>query len=161
MLSRLAPDGKIYIAGFTSLDGIHVIHNPDLKGEACDVEQLGLRFPLDMDHLSGLPNNPWYGTLPDNTLCDSLLSVSVNEVSNLGKEITLHPNPTQDQVTLTAPPDLLIDRIELLDTQGRTHNSFYENSSEVRLDLSGYPTGLYFVSIYTEKGRVVKKIVRE
>ena len=75
--------------------------------------------------------------------------------------ITAYPNPTQDHVTLTAPPDLLIDRLELLDTQGRTHNSFYENSSEVRLDLSGYPSGLYFVSIYTEKGRVVKKVVLE
>ena len=75
--------------------------------------------------------------------------------------ITIHPNPTQSHVTLTAPPDLLIERIELLDTQGRTHNSFYENSSEVRVDLSGYPSGLYFVSIYTEKGSVVKKIVRE
>jgi hypothetical protein len=75
--------------------------------------------------------------------------------------ITIHPNPAQDHVTLTAPPDLLIDRLELLDTQGRTHNSFYENSSEVRLDLSGYPSGLYFVSIYTEKGRVVKKVVVE
>ncbi len=75
--------------------------------------------------------------------------------------ITAHPNPTQDHVTLTAPSDLLIDRIELLDTQGRTHNSFYENSSEVRLELSGYPSGLYFMSIYTEKGRVVKKVVLE
>ena len=125
------------------------------------MEQLGLRFPEGVLHLSAMPNNPWYGALPDNSLCDSLLSVSINEVSDIEKDITIHPNPTQDHVTLTAPPDLLIERIELLDTQGRTHNSFYENSSEVRLDLSGYPSGLYFVSIYTEKGRVVKKIVRD
>ena len=94
---------------------------------------------------------------------DCFLPTSTSDESDLLAltAITAYPNPTQDHVTLTAPPDLLIDRLELLDTQGRTHNSFYENSSEVRLDLSGYPSGLYFVSIYTEKGRVVKKVVVE
>jgi len=75
--------------------------------------------------------------------------------------ISAYPNPTQDHLTISAPDDLHITRTELLDLQGRTHTRFHENTSEVRLDLSGYPSGLYFVSIHTDKGTVVKKVVVE
>jgi len=40
-ISRLAPNGKIYIAGFNSPVGLHVVHKPNLEGKACQVEQLG------------------------------------------------------------------------------------------------------------------------
>lgn len=87
------------------------------------------------------------------------LSSTHDPESTLLRDISLSPNPTQDYITLTAPADLHIERTEILDTQGRTHTQFHENTSEVRLDLSGYPSGLYFVSVHTREGSVVKKIV--
>ena len=75
--------------------------------------------------------------------------------------ITAHPNPTTAHITLTAPPELHIQCTELLDTRGVTHTAFHDKSSEVTLDLSGYPSGLYFVSVHTEEGSVVKKVVVE
>lgn len=73
--------------------------------------------------------------------------------------ISLAPNPTHDFVTITGPHGLNIERTELLDTQGRTHTAYYDHSSEVRIDLRSYPSGLYFLSINTEEGSVVKKVV--
>ena len=75
--------------------------------------------------------------------------------------ITAHPNPTTAHLTLTAPPELHIQCTELLDTRGVTHTAFHDKSSEVTLDLSGYPSGLYFVSVHTDVGSVVKRIVLE
>ena len=72
-----------------------------------------------------------------------------------------YPNPTHDIVTLTTPEGLHIQRTELMDTQGRSHTQIHDNSSEVILDLTGYPSGLYFISIYTNKGSMVKKVVVE
>ncbi len=42
---NLAPDGKIYYATTNSTLSMHVIHNPDLPGQAADVEQHGLALP--------------------------------------------------------------------------------------------------------------------
>ena len=157
-ISKLAPDGKIYIAGFNSLAGLHVIHHPDREGLACEVEQLGLRFPEGIVHLSGLPNNPWYGEVTDTSLCDSLDAV----VSiDLGSTISLFPNPTSDAVHITIPDNLKVQHIELMDTQGRVHEQTYAVGQDVTIDLYAYPAGLYFITIDTDMGRVVKKIVKE
>jgi len=39
---NLGPDGKIYYATTNSTISMHIIHNPDLPGQAADVEQHGL-----------------------------------------------------------------------------------------------------------------------
>jgi len=93
---------------------------------------------------------------------DCLMPNSTDDLTYLQlSAISAYPNPTQDHLTISATDDLHITRTELLDLQGRTHTRFHEHSSEVMLDLSGYPSGLYFVSIHTDKGAVVKKVVVE
>jgi len=89
------------------------------------------------------------------------LSSTFDPESTLLADISVHPNPTQDHLTISAPDDLHITRTELLNLHGRTHTRFHEHTSEVQLDLSSYPSGLYFVSIHTDKGAVVKKVVVE
>ena len=42
---NLGPDGKIYYATTNGTLSMHVIHNPDLPGQAADVEQHGLALP--------------------------------------------------------------------------------------------------------------------
>jgi len=156
-LSRLAPDGKIYIAGFNTLAGLHVVHNPNLEGRACNVEQLGLRFPPGISHGSGLPNNPWYGALSDTSLCDSLDSVT-EESDQVTVEV--YPNPAQ-QMLYVSSSEPSIQRIDILDIQGSMVTSLYNGTSEATLDLNGYAAGIYFVSIYTDRGTVVKRVVVE
>ena len=74
--------------------------------------------------------------------------------------IKAYPNPTSNQLTIRSA-DLLIERIDILDPQGQSYQYYYEKEYNVQFDMSSYPSGLYFLSIYTAKGSVVKKVIVE
>ena len=67
----LGPDHKIYVGTPTDGHFIHVIHDPNKKGLACDFEQRGLEWPT-YKHRS-IPNFPYYrmGAL-EGSGCDTL-----------------------------------------------------------------------------------------
>lgn len=70
-LAQLAPDGKIYISHANSSNYLSIIHRPDEPGDACDVEQHGLRLPSR--NFVSIPNNPYYRLGPlDGSACDTL-----------------------------------------------------------------------------------------
>ncbi len=159
-LSNLAPDGKIYIVGFNSLTGLHVVHHPNKKGLACDVEQLGLRFPDGIVHLAGLPNNPWYGELPNTTLCDSM--VSVTDVILEENDIKIYPNPTTDKLTIELEQTTLIDEISVTDLTGRkvftTQPVIYSKLYD--LELSAIQPGIHFIEVITKIGKYQRKFIK-
>ena len=74
--------------------------------------------------------------------------------------ITLFPNPTSSRLTISSP-ELGIQRVDILDVSGQTESVHYDNVREIQYDLQGYVPGLYFFSVHTEKGQVVKKVVVE
>ena len=63
-LAQLAPDGKIYINSRTAGRTLHIIHNPDEKGDACNVEQHAIQLPTY--NAWTMPNFPNYrlGAIP-------------------------------------------------------------------------------------------------
>ena len=70
-MAQLASDDKIYINTNSTVDVLHVIHEPDKKGKACSFEQHGVQLPT-LNKFS-LPNNPYYGLGPlDGSPCDTL-----------------------------------------------------------------------------------------
>jgi len=65
------PDGKIYIAGSTQTHFIHMIHNPDEPGLACNPENRAIRLPTF--HYGTLPTFPTLRLGPlDGSACDTL-----------------------------------------------------------------------------------------
>jgi len=70
-LAQLAPDGKIYISANNSVPYLHVINNPDLPGDSCDVCQHCIELPTW--NAFSMPNFPNYrlGTL-EGSQCDTL-----------------------------------------------------------------------------------------
>ena len=74
--------------------------------------------------------------------------------------ITLFPNPTSSRLTISSP-ELGIQRIDILDVKGQTQSLHYDYVRELQYDLQSYVPGLYFFSVHTEKGQVVKKVVVE
>ncbi|HRD81883.1 MAG TPA: hypothetical protein PLL53_14060, partial [Saprospiraceae bacterium] len=71
--SQLAPDNKVYISGTSSSSYIHVIHNPNAAGAACEFEQGGLFLGAESRNWAGIPNHPYYGLGPwDGSPCDTL-----------------------------------------------------------------------------------------
>lgn len=70
-LAQLAPDDKIYITTPTDGHYLHIIHNPNEKGLACNLEQHALHWPT-WKHIS-ISNFPHYrmGAL-EGSLCDTI-----------------------------------------------------------------------------------------
>jgi hypothetical protein len=83
---QLAPNGKIYMSNSGSLDYMHTIDNPDLKGEQCNFRRRSL--PLPTYQAWGLPNYPNYRLgVATGSSCDTLNSLPKPDV------VLIFPNP--------------------------------------------------------------------
>ena len=145
-IAQLAPDGKIYIGTGNSTDKLHVIHNPDEPGLACNMEQHGIA--LDRYFSNSLPNHPNYHLGPvDGSVCDSLgintgmPSLSLGE----GSGVRAYPNPSAGAFTLNYPSVGQAGVLEVRDLSGRLvlHERLLPWSQVRALDLGGASPGLY------------------
>ncbi|MDR0863524.1 MAG: T9SS type A sorting domain-containing protein [Candidatus Symbiothrix sp.] len=69
--------------------------------------------------------------------------------------ISIYPNPTTGKLEI-GNGELKIQQISIFNMLGRN----VLNTQQTTLDISHLPTGVYFVQIKTEKGRVTKKVVK-
>lgn len=76
-------------------------------------------------------------------------------------DLVIYPNPVQDVVKISTN-NASINAITLSDVNGRTiKTSNFNNFNEVELSVSELNSGIYFLNINTEKGFVVKKLIKE
>ncbi|MGQ0827721.1 MAG: T9SS type A sorting domain-containing protein [Bacteroidota bacterium] len=94
--------------------------------------------------------------------CPLTISIGFTDISQQKLEISISPNPTKDEISLTINCNDSFN-IEIQNSMGQC--IFNKNAimfSESTIDLSGYDGGIYFVRISDSKGNfVVKKIVKE
>ena len=85
----------------------------------------------------------------------------IDDAQNMN-QISVYPNPTKGQLTIENG-ELTIENIEIYNTVGQLIQSKIVNlQSEIIMDISHLPTGLYFVKIVTEGNEmVIKKIIKE
>ncbi len=155
-LASLAPDDKIYINSAAGTEYLHVIHQPDLKGDSCGVEQFGVHLPV-YNSLS-LPKYPnfrlgkWEGSP-----CDTIQAVGTTGAFSFSK-IFVYPNPASEYV--------VFDNSHT--TEKITRVLFYNNMGEIvfgekwgghlreyKMDVSGLAAGIYFYTIFG-KERILK-----
>ncbi|MFZ1331465.1 MAG: T9SS type A sorting domain-containing protein, partial [Flavobacteriales bacterium] len=117
-IAQLAPDGKIYVSTGNSTFHLHVIHDPDQPGLACNLEQHGVE--LDRWFSNSLPNHPNYHLGPiDGSVCDSLgINVGVAEQQPQG-ELQVFPNPTTGNFQVTFPAHSTVGVLTVLDANGK------------------------------------------
>jgi hypothetical protein len=82
-------------------------------------------------------------------------TVGVNELVVNENQITLYPNPAQNQLTVLCNV-AQIQAIHLLDISGKILHTFTNNTT---LNLSQCASGMYLVKIETDKGTVFKKLI--
>ncbi len=78
------------------------------------------------------------------------------------QSLKIFPNPTSDHLMLQLdqryPMDIGDDlRIEIINTNGQIQKSFNHLHDNQMLDLQGLANGVYFLNIYSKKGRVWTK----
>lgn len=85
-------------------------------------------------------------------------SLSVGE-HTFDKSIKMYPNPANDFVTIEAKNT--IKSVEFYDVQGRILQTNLVNETSVKLELSNYSSGMYYLKIKTDKGYKVEKLVKK
>jgi len=93
------------------------------------------------------------------------------ERGSLYENITLHPNPTTGELTITITGqvyndgELRVENIEIFDVFGKKlsshHSSPLTPHSPLLINISHLNPGIYFVKITTDTGEVVKKVVKQ
>lgn len=108
---------------------------------------------------NGDPTNDDTNTngIPD--YLDSNVALSVSE--NILRNFSIYPNPSTGKVFVQLKnPDVII-KIVLANIQGKTVKIFHPENlrKDLPIELSNLNSGLYFMTVQTEKARVTKKLV--
>lgn len=90
------------------------------------------------------------------------IGVGIDAITDAATAFSVFPNPADDRITLICPPDKEMDRVELMDVQGKTLLvKSRESGTLAEIDISHLPEGIYFVKIYSGKDLIYKKLVKD
>lgn len=162
----LAPDGKIYIVSSNTNNILHVIHNPDSLGLACNVEQHGLQLPA----LTGytFPNFANYRLYDlSGSPCDTLginTPVATSEApAGWLATVILYPNPSHDAVTLEKQGTWGNARVRLYSATGAVvvEKFFPVRENRLTVAISAQPPGFYFWEVIAENGQKASGVLQK
>ena len=161
----LAPNQKIYISTGNGSRYFHIIHEPNVMGASCMVEQRGLTLPTYRSF--PMPNFPQFRAYNlEGSLCDSLVSnITLEPIKNTGLEFTLFPNPTYGFVNIELSAQSIqgnIVEVELIDLYGK--KVFYKEisaiSKRINLSFDNISKGVFFIKITLDNGiSSIKKMI--
>jgi len=77
-------------------------------------------------------------------------------------EILLYPNPTTGQLIIENG-ELIMENVEIFNVMGQKQKTIvnYQLSIVNSIDISHLSAGIYFVKIQTEKGEIIKKVIKQ
>ncbi|MCO6493558.1 MAG: hypothetical protein J5I98_34375, partial [Phaeodactylibacter sp.] len=154
--AQLAPDCKIYVNSFATVDVLHVIHNPDEPGLACNFEQHAVQLPFN--HARSLPHFPNYrlGPLVEGENppppCEPVVSTEEENFASR-QNAYIFPNPAPGYFKVVFEEALRRPgRVVLYNGLGQAalETQLEAGSREFRIELSGVAPGLYFYGVFRD-----------
>ncbi len=151
--TAIGSDNKIYIGGTLAFNHLHVIHEPNKQGLACNLEQYAIRLnQLPEASSLGMPNIP---NFPDDFqvgTCDSMFVFTTRQQEEIAIEV--FPNPVGDMLHIEV--DFLKDKasITILDVLGVVQKESILDGGKTQLDVSDLSPGIYFYQIKS-KGKIL------
>ena len=85
------------------------------------------------------------------------LSVGVAKIQDVD-EIKIFPNPAKDVVTIKSPQNA---SIEISDLNGQLIECLKSTNSNTSIGLGKLPDGVYTIKIITDKGIIIKKLIKQ
>lgn len=76
-----------------------------------------------------------------------------------GTRVTIYPNPVKDRLTIALPEGATLRAVRIATPNGAERHSAQGSNTEI--DVSALPTGLYILSVQTDKGLLREKFVKE
>ncbi len=161
-MAQLAPDGKIYLNSTNSTHYLHVINQPDLPGESCDVCQHCVELPTW--NAFSLPNFPNYRLGATVEPCDSI--VDVIEGVTVAEHLYVYPNPASDFLKFQLEnPAVEYLQLELYSARGQKIQTVQiaKGDKLKTVEVKNWPGGIYFYRLSDRQGRLLnsgKVVVR-
>ncbi len=84
--------------------------------------------------------------------------MGIGDVLSVNNSITLYPNPTNNEVSVSS--ESLINSIEIYNSLGQKVYTETINSKEKTIDISSLPSGVYVLGAKTDDGIMRKKIIK-
>ncbi len=116
----------------------------------------GQQFTIDIGFTpTQVAFDPHYDIVKGHTTLNTTLSVK----NSLANSFGIYPNPTNGLLHILNNSDAKIDKIEILTLTGKNIRTIKTTNNLIYIkDLSN---GAYLIKIYTDKGSISKKIVKE
>jgi hypothetical protein len=161
----LAPDNKIYMCCTNGISYMHVINNPNERGQSCSFQQHSIHLPTPNN--IGMNNFPFFRLYDQPySRCDTLgIDAPPNADIAPGwtpeSGLSIQPNPASDWVYI-ALAACAYGRMRVVSTTGQLMYEIrnWVGPKSVEIDVSGWSTGLYFVQVHEYKSdQYVKKLV--
>lgn len=103
--------------------------------------------------------------LDDNIIMDEDYCIHLTIAEKYLPDFKIYPNPSQDFVYLESKNGTHLKSIEILNTNGLLMQDlkfeFNLSSEQIKIDLSNYNSGLYFIKIKAENEILTLKIIKE
>ncbi|MCW3076892.1 MAG: beta-glucanase precursor, partial [Bacteroidetes bacterium] len=108
-----------------------------------------------------IPNKKNDADFSNDASCTNIVfyTNSIEKHTLLNSEVIVSPNPFNNNIKITA--DYLLQQIEVFSGIGQLIKHFSISEKQAELKLEGIPAGIYFLKIYSEKGTIIKKVVKK
>lgn len=93
----------------------------------------------------------------DTSSCYNINTVGIVKSISIST-IYIYPNPAANNITIESPQQAVI---EITNIQGQLIKNIVASSNKINVDVSTFPSGMYFVKVKTEKGVAVQTFVKE
>lgn len=131
----------------------------DIDGEAVN-DLSGSWVSLSADGKTvgiGAPYNDGTGILNSGHVRVYDISSTLKSNHFISNEIAVYPNPVKNDLYINLGQDIVLEKVDLYNNLGQFINSYTKNV----INLSSLVSGIYFAEIYTDSGKITKKIIIE
>ncbi len=106
-------------------------------------------------------DNPSAWDCYQKTSIEVMITGATSTEKPLSEQISLLPNPCNDHITLNIPSVHLKEiNVQLFDSFGKRIKSIAIEKEQYTINISEYPSGMYYLSIEGENERTVEKLVK-